>query len=274
MKKHKHVDKLVHDQEHAAACGNVDTGWFMKHISEDSGRDISSPEPVFLNRHYSDLMKEVEVFTEDHPVWEYEHAWPGSDQWRVYDDNDSKILEKAAQELEKTKNHELFVLENEWGKYNVSLYRTDRQNKFFASYEPLHKSGVHEPYTCYVRRRIEVGKPKPVPPIMPPYVARNVARALEASKMRKDLKAKASELHLSGDSFAFRPRNKTATSQLHMGVYKIPSQDSREALSTTKPSSSGSDSRMLISKLSSSGNLRSGLQSGIRHMRSTNKNRT
>jgi len=208
---HRKIEDFVHDKDHPASNGAVDTAWFVRTISEGSGREIKGPEPVFLNRHYSDLDKEIETHTQNHPVWEYEHAWPGSDQWRTYNDKDSALLENAAQDLEKTKTHRRFSLTNAWGTYDVSLYATDRPDKFFASHEPRDKSGVHEPYSVYVRRRIMFKAPaKPPPDDLPS----TVLRALQASRLRQK------KLLEPGDSFAFSPTKNTAP--IKIGMYQRP----------------------------------------------------
>ena len=198
----------------------------MRTLSEESGREINEPEPVFLNRHYSDLDKEIETHTKNHPVWEYEHAWTGSDQWRTYNDKDSALLENAAQDLEKTKTHRRFQLVNAWGTYDVSLYATDDPDKFFASHEPRDKSGVHEPYSCYVRRRMMFSAPIQPPPDDLPST---VIRALRASRLRQK------KLLEPGDSFVFSPTKKTAKMPLKIGVYRRP----RTVSSTSSQSSHG-----------------------------------
>jgi hypothetical protein len=112
-------------------------------------------------------------------------------------------LETAARELKNTGSHKSFMLKNEWGEYDVSICKTDIKDKFLASYEPRDRSGLHESYSCYIRRRILPHKPSHKAPDMP----ENVLRALRASSSRR-------KLSMPGDSFVFSPKNKTAKKNL------------------------------------------------------------
>ena len=131
----------------------------MRTISEGSGREIKGPEPVFLNRHYTDLDKEIETHTQNHPVWEYEHAWPKRSVAYVQRQR-LRASRKCCAGFGKDENTQK-IFTDKCGARRCITYATDRPDKFFASHEPRDKSGVHEPYSVYVRRRIFKAPAKP-----------------------------------------------------------------------------------------------------------------
>lgn len=241
-------ERLYHVSEsNEAHFHDGSTGWFVKRRSARSAtsgegrgkedhvrrRDTSlntSLSPIFLNRSYSDTVAANEV-KRTGPVWEYEHGFRGSSLWRVYRRPESiDALERTARRMSREhRNRGKCRLKNEWGEYDVYLYRSSVKGKYLASHVPRKESdgggedtstarGVREPYSCFVRRlspletedmteqrrAARLTATVNCPPRRPPVPPSSSLRRQLSGSVRSALHRSALRRIRSGDTYDFR----------------------------------------------------------------------